>query len=610
MIAHIWQSTLFAGAAGLLTLLLKRNRARTRYWVWFIGLVKFLVPFGILVSLGNHLTMPQWTPKTPALARAMTQPAISFVMGDVTQLAFTPAPRGNATDPIPAILLGIWVCGFIGIATCWFRRWMRVRADVRQASKLPIDIGIPVVSSPVLCEPGVFGIFRPVLTLPDGMAGRLSKAEWEAILAHEICHVRCHDNLTAVIYMLIESVFWFHPLVWWMGTRLVAERERACDEEVLRLGSAPKTYVEGILKVCESYLESPLVCVSGVTGSNLKKRIEAIMYNSVAVRLNFARRAILAVAAIAALAAPIVVGIMKAPTAQAQSTAAVMPRFEAVSIKPTSQVGSDIQGNGSVRMLPGGRLIAETVLLRYFIQNAYAVHPFQIKGGPAWINSAHYGIDAKAGGNPNNSQMRLMMQALLEDRFNLKLHHETRDLPVYELTAAKSGVKLQGSKEGSCISPVPNGPPLFGQDGVPPPPPPPPPPGLPFPAAPGQSILCGRVVMGMSSSDARMQGGRVSMTDLIRTLSNVLGRTVVDKTGFTTTFDFYLQFTADESLAGLPAAPPSPNSPNNSIRQAPSPGLYGTIFAAIQEQLGLKLESAKGPVEVLIIDSVEKPSDN
>jgi bla regulator protein BlaR1 len=324
--------------------------------VWFIGLVKFLVPFGILVSLGSHLTMPQWTSKAPALARAMTQPAISFVMGDVAQLAFTPTPAapGNTTDTVPAILLGIWACGFVAIATCWVRRWMRVRADVRQASKLPIDIGILVVSSPVLCEPGVFGIFRPVLTLPDGMAAHLSKGEWEAILAHEICHVRCHDNLTAVIYMLIESVFWFHPLVWWMGTRLVAERERACDEEVLRLGSEPKTYVEGILKVCELYLESPLVCVSGVTGSDLKKRIEAIMYNSVAVRLNFARRAILAVAGIAALGAPIVVGIMKAPAAQAQSPAATIPRFEVASIRPTSQVGFDIQGLGDVRMLPGG----------------------------------------------------------------------------------------------------------------------------------------------------------------------------------------------------------------------------------------------------------------
>jgi beta-lactamase regulating signal transducer with metallopeptidase domain len=212
LFAHIWQSTLFAAAAGLLTLPLKKNRARTRYWVWFTGLVKFLVPFGVLVSLGSHLKLPQWTAKAPALARAMTQPAISFVMGDARPIFTAPSAPEAVSDLVPAILLGIWACGFAAIASCWVRHWMRVRAYVRAASRLPIEIGIPVVSSPVLCEPGVFGIFRPVLMLPDGMAEHLSKAEWEAILAHEMCHVRCRDNLTAVIYMVVESVFWFHPL--------------------------------------------------------------------------------------------------------------------------------------------------------------------------------------------------------------------------------------------------------------------------------------------------------------------------------------------------------------------------------------------------------------
>jgi uncharacterized protein (TIGR03435 family) len=105
-----------------------------------------------------------------------------------------------------------------------------------------------------------------------------------------------------------------------------------------------------------------------------------------------------------------------------------------------------------------------------------------------------------------------------------------------------------------------------------------------------------------------MEGGRVSMTQLVRTLSNVLGRTVADKTGFTTTFDVSLVFTPDDSLAGMP--PPPGSAPNDSARPTPSPDLYGTIFVAMQQQLGLKLESARGPVDVLIIDSVEKPSAN
>ncbi len=109
----------------------------------------------------------------------------------------------------------------------------------------------------------------------------------EAVIAHELCHIRRRDNLFAAIHMLIEALFWFDPLLWWVGARLVEERERACDEEVLQLGNAPQIYAESILKTCQFYLESPLACVSGVTGSDLKKRIVGgIMMQSAAQKLN------------------------------------------------------------------------------------------------------------------------------------------------------------------------------------------------------------------------------------------------------------------------------------------------------------------------------------
>ncbi len=117
----------------------------------------------------------------------------------------------------------------------------------------------------------MFGIFRPVLLLPEGITERLTAAQLEAILAHELCHVRRRDNLTAAIHMVVETVFWFHPLVWWIRARLIDERERACDEEVLRLGSEAEVYAESILEACKLYLESPLACVSGVTGSDLEE---------------------------------------------------------------------------------------------------------------------------------------------------------------------------------------------------------------------------------------------------------------------------------------------------------------------------------------------------
>ena len=103
------------------------------------------------------------------------------------------------------------------------------------------------MSSPWTFEPGVVGIWRPVLLLPEGLADRLTPAQLNAVIAHERCHVGRHDNLAAAVHMLVEAIFWFHPLVWWIERRMIDERERACDEAVLRAGNDPDEYAEGIL---------------------------------------------------------------------------------------------------------------------------------------------------------------------------------------------------------------------------------------------------------------------------------------------------------------------------------------------------------------------------
>ena len=194
-----------------------------------------------------------------------------------------------------------------------------MRIVVRAGSPVRLAIGVPVRSSPSIIEPGVFGVFRPVLLLPAGIGDRLASAELQAILAHELCHVRRRDNLSAVMHMIVEAVFWFHPLVWWLGTRLIDERERACDEEVLRVGNQAEVYAEGILKVCELYLQSPLECAAGVTGSNLKKRIEAIMADRPRLNLNLSRKAALMLAGLVAVATPVILGITHATELRAQA---------------------------------------------------------------------------------------------------------------------------------------------------------------------------------------------------------------------------------------------------------------------------------------------------
>ena len=155
--------------------------------------------------------------------------------------------------------------------------------------------------------------------MPDRVAEQLTAPQLDAILAHELCHVRRRDNLAAATHMVVEALFWFHPLVWWLGARLMEERERACDEEVLSMGNAPEVYAEGILRICDLYLKSPLPCVAGVTGANLKRRIEEIMSGRMAQALNGRKKLLLAGAGTLAVVAPIIVGTMNVPLTMAQS---------------------------------------------------------------------------------------------------------------------------------------------------------------------------------------------------------------------------------------------------------------------------------------------------
>jgi bla regulator protein blaR1 len=311
IVAHLVQSTLFAATAALLTLALRRNQARVRYWLWLVASYKFLIPFSWLVGVG-HLF--QWR-GAPAILPSVV----------LTNLyAASPLP-----DPSSAIMWVIWTswsCGFLAVTVAWARQWSRLRAVVRTAQPMPFGLPIPVLSTAVPLEPGVFGIFRPVLLLPDGIAIRLTQVQLHTILAHELCHVRRRDNLTAAIHMLVEAVFWFHPLVWWLGVRMVDERERACDEAVLQAGSETKIYAETILKVCEFYLESPLTCISGITGSDLNKRMERIMRNHVGERLKISKKLLLATASIVTLALPVLIGVLAVPRLNAQSSPATANR--------------------------------------------------------------------------------------------------------------------------------------------------------------------------------------------------------------------------------------------------------------------------------------------
>jgi hypothetical protein len=193
---------------------------------------------------------------------------------------------------------------------------MKLRVLINAARDLPVP-GAPVrvKSSPSLLEPGLVGVFKPVVLLPQGLMTHLSDSERDSILAHELGHLRRRDNVTAAIHMAVEALFWFYPPVWLIGARLIAERERACDESVLAQGHDPEVYAGGILKVCKFCIRSPLACAPGATGADLKSRVRLIMTGEVARRLGLGKRALLAGAATLALALPVMAGFLDSPLA-------------------------------------------------------------------------------------------------------------------------------------------------------------------------------------------------------------------------------------------------------------------------------------------------------
>ena len=257
--------------------------------------------------------------------------------------------------------------------------------------------------------------------------------------------------------------------------------------------------------------------------------------------------------------------------------------FEVASVKPSATDDRRTM----IQIQPGGGLRTGGTSLKMLLTFAYDVREFQITGGPGWINTDRFDIVAKAersagAENPPDDprkmteqqrktvgdQMRERLRALLAERFQLTLHRETKEQSVYALVVAKGGPKLQQAQAMEGTGPR------------------------------GPMMRMGR---------GELSGQGVELEMLTRTLSSQLGRTVIDRTGLKGNFDFKLTWTPDPGQSATPLGggpPPGADAPPPPDPNGPS------VFTALQEQLGLRLESQKGPVEMLVIESVAKPSEN
>jgi bla regulator protein blaR1 len=614
---HLWQSTLFTAAIALLALALRQYPARVRYWLWLTASAKFLIPFSLLIAIGTHIPRPrhapQSTPTTYIAIDEISQPFTELTPLNPTPLPLTTAPQPTHRLTLPTILAALWLTGLLTVLTSWLIQWRRVTTTLRTAT--PLHTGrehetlrklehlartsrpTQILASPTSLEPGVFGILHPILLWPTGLSPHLDDAHLETILAHELCHIRRRDNLTSALHMLVEAIFWFHPFVWWIESRLVEERERACDEAVVLLCNQPQVYAESILKVCELCIESPLTCVSGITGADLKKRIVQIMRDTVTRKLTFATKSLLAASALATIAAPILLGQAKAaqqlsalilqplpflqpsaPLTSSQTTTANSdtqvtavpdstsgPAFEVATIRPAKSGTPP-----GFHLTPSGRFTATEPLFNLVVL-AYAKkdRSSTVVAGPKWEDSPQlYEISAKVddanmvGWEKLSDAERYdrvwpMLRTLLAERFHLKLNLETKSTPVYALVQAKGGAKikevsaeeLQSRQSRDQDSPT-------------------------HKPTPGASARTGNT----------WNGNAVPIANLVGLVAGISGsdRPVVDQTGLKGSYDFTFDV---------------PNGTDG----ATAPEL-------IEHGLGLKLEPRKVPMKTYVILSAAKPS--
>jgi beta-lactamase regulating signal transducer with metallopeptidase domain len=413
---HLWQSTLVVIAAWLLAQACRNNAAAIRYWIWFSASAKFFVPLALLQWLGDGFgrSLAEPLPLAPALIEAAN--AI-FIPSVPDSLAI---PEG-ILQRIQVVAVAIWAVGTALSLLRWLLQWCAVRSALAFATQVSMDLPAPVRVASDDMTTGVFGIFRPVVILPRTVIRELQPEQLQAVLAHEVCHLHRRDNLTAAIHKCVEAIFWFHPLVWWIGANLLRERETACDESVVAAGHEQGVYAQSILNVCRLGIATKFSGVAASTGGDLTQRISSIMSKERLQPIGYGRFTLLLVAATLVCFAPIAAGIVAGAVREASDVGPVS--FDAITLKPSAPAW-----RRSTRFDPdAGRIVLKNVSLRQLIASAYPAA--RVTGESRVIDRARYDIDARwhgQGGRSERNVHRKLLENIVRTNFNVQIH--IRDL--------------------------------------------------------------------------------------------------------------------------------------------------------------------------------------
>ena len=295
LVDHLWQSTLMALLIFGASMAIRRGSAGLRHTLWLFALVKFLVPTGLIVFLAQQAGIDPAKFSGPDPGAQVT--FLHGISAPVTSIVHEVTVRATATvlhNEVYCALLATWLIGTMAFLVIWATRRRKFFSALKNGRRaedgrewqaleraraiLNWETKVTLVIVADKTEPAVCRVWKPVLLLPQAIAGHLNDAELEAIMLHELIHIRRRDNLVGNLQMVVCALLWFHPLVWLISSRLFDERELACDEEVLKLRAEPDTYAAGILKVVRFSMGWRVAGVTGAgSGSNLRRRIENIM---------------------------------------------------------------------------------------------------------------------------------------------------------------------------------------------------------------------------------------------------------------------------------------------------------------------------------------------
>jgi bla regulator protein BlaR1 len=586
LIEYVLRTSLIASVTALVLYSMRIKTASARHAAWSsVVVVMLLLPAWI--AYGPKAPLPI-LPREAGQRAVTTLPVVDFPVSAPVQAHTAPVAPRPFIWSWPAFLAGVYLLGACVLLT-------RLAIGTIRTSRL---------TSASCVVPVTVGFFRPKILLP-GCSCQWPQARLDAVLAHEREHARRRDPLVQWIALLNRACFWFHPLAWWLEWQLSGLAEEACDAAVLAQGHDPHDYSETLLDLSHSVeLAGKRLNVIGLSGGMpmpgtlLPQRIRRMLSGVPAPPISRPRMACTIAVCIAA-AALLAAGTL----VRAQSKDESNPTFEVAAVKPSNANS----GPGAGKSKGGGRGGSPFGLehkrfnfsssLAGLIVKAYGVNgcgPFggkdcpTLSGGPVWLRKDNFDIQAKM---PDDSpdytfmqfldgqapQLQLMLQALLAERFNLKVHRETKLLPVYVMTIGKRGAKLKEAA-GEMVH-LPDGSTVRDRSM------------LWTPARQPNGEIDERTL--------RMTMRDRSMQELADTLSNAMDRPVLNRTGLRGEFDITIDYEREADTSG-----PVDDASHLARDFGPS------FVAALQEQLGLKLESTKAPVEVLVIDHAEQPSPN